>query len=72
MIVDSVIWRRLDTPGHDTCRLHRVDDGAPAYSDFGQLVDDDGTVLLCLHQWGAHEHPTLASPDAPDTTFSRR
>lgn len=111
MIVDSVIWRRLDTPGHDTCRLHRVDDGktrfappgevmkrtwtiigvadvghsfswyqklfgqavtAPAHRDFGQLVDDDGTVLLCLHQWGAHEHPTLASPDAPDTTFSRR
>jgi hypothetical protein len=20
-------------------------------------------VLLCLHRWGAHEHPTLASPD---------
>jgi len=20
-------------------------------------------VLLCLHQWGAHEHPTLTSPD---------
>jgi hypothetical protein len=19
--------------------------------------------LLCLHQWGAHEHPTLMSPD---------
>jgi catechol 2,3-dioxygenase-like lactoylglutathione lyase family enzyme len=36
---------------------------APAHSDFGQLVDSDGTVLLCLHEWGAHEHPTLASPD---------
>ena len=35
----------------------------PAHDHFGQLVDDDGTVLLCLHQWGAHEHPTLASPD---------
>jgi hypothetical protein len=23
----------------------------------------DGTVLLCLHQWGAHEHPSLSSPD---------
>ena len=23
----------------------------------------DGTVLLCLHQWGAHEHPTLSSPE---------
>ncbi len=36
---------------------------APAHSYFGQIVDTDGTVLLCLHQWGAHEHPTLSSPD---------
>ena len=35
----------------------------PNHDYFGQIVDDDGTVLLCLHQWGAHEHPTLASPD---------
>lgn len=36
---------------------------SPAHDDFGQLVDADGTVLLCLHQWGAHEHPSLMSPD---------
>src|SRR5215471_7994344 len=36
----------------------------PAHSYFGQLLDSDGTVLLCLHQWGAHDHPALASPDA--------
>jgi predicted enzyme related to lactoylglutathione lyase len=36
---------------------------APAHDDFGQIVDTDGTVLLCLHQWGAHEHPSLRSPD---------
>jgi len=36
---------------------------APAHADFGQLVDSDGTVLLCLHEWGAHEHPSLMSPD---------
>lgn len=35
----------------------------PAHEHFGQIVDQDGTVLLCLHQWGAHEHPTLTSPD---------
>ena len=35
----------------------------PAHVDFGQVVDVDGTVLLCLHQWGAHEHPSLMSPD---------
>lgn len=34
----------------------------PAHDYFGQIVDSDGTVLLCLHRWGAHEHPTLASP----------
>jgi len=34
----------------------------PAHDDFGQVLDADGTVLLCLHQWGAHEHPTLSSP----------
>lgn len=36
---------------------------APDHDDFGQIVDADGTVLLCLHEWGAHEHPTLTSPD---------
>lgn len=36
---------------------------APAHDYFGQIVDSDGTVLLCLHEWGAHEHPTLTSPD---------
>jgi catechol 2,3-dioxygenase-like lactoylglutathione lyase family enzyme len=37
---------------------------SPSHDYFGQIVDPDGTVLLCLHQWGAHEHPTLMSPDA--------
>ncbi len=35
----------------------------PAHKHFGQILDTDGTVLLCLHQWGAHEHPSLTSPD---------
>jgi catechol 2,3-dioxygenase-like lactoylglutathione lyase family enzyme len=34
----------------------------PAHDDFGQIVDADGTVLLCLHEWGAHQHPSLISP----------
>jgi catechol 2,3-dioxygenase-like lactoylglutathione lyase family enzyme len=38
-------------------------DTAPAHDDFGQILDTDGTVLLCLHKWGAHEHPSLTSPD---------
>lgn len=36
---------------------------APAHDDFGQILDADGTVLLCLHLWGAHEHPSLLGPD---------
>lgn len=36
---------------------------SPAHDDFGQILDTDGTVLLCLHQWGAHGHPPLTSPD---------
>ena len=37
---------------------------APAHDYFGQILDTDGTVLLCLHEWGAHDHPTLTSPDS--------
>jgi catechol 2,3-dioxygenase-like lactoylglutathione lyase family enzyme len=36
----------------------------PAHDYFGQILDSDGTVLLCLHEWGAHEHPSLTSPAA--------
>jgi catechol 2,3-dioxygenase-like lactoylglutathione lyase family enzyme len=36
---------------------------APGHDDWGQILDADGTVLLCLHQWGAHDHPSLTSPD---------
>ncbi|MGH7878386.1 MAG: VOC family protein [Candidatus Binataceae bacterium] len=36
---------------------------APAHDYWGPVLDSDGTVLLCLHQWGSHEHPSLMSPD---------
>lgn len=35
----------------------------PAHDNFGQVLDEDGTVLLCLHAWGAHDHPSLRSPE---------
>jgi catechol 2,3-dioxygenase-like lactoylglutathione lyase family enzyme len=35
---------------------------APGHDYWGQLLDDDGTVLLCLHEWGEHDHPSLSSP----------
>ena len=38
-------------------------EAAPAHDDFGQILDTDGTVLLCLHAWGEHDHPSLTSPD---------
>ena len=38
-------------------------ESTPAHDYFGQVVDADGTVLLCMHSWGAHEHPSLLSPD---------
>jgi catechol 2,3-dioxygenase-like lactoylglutathione lyase family enzyme len=36
---------------------------APAHDYFGQILDTDGTVLLCLHAWGEHDHRSLTSPD---------
>lgn len=36
---------------------------APAHEYFGQILDLDGTVLLCLHAWGIHEHPSLMGPE---------
>jgi len=36
---------------------------APAHDYWSQILDTDGTVLLCLHEWGAHDHPSLNSPD---------
>lgn len=38
-------------------------EATPAHDYFGQILDSDGTVLLCLHEWGSHEHPSLMSPD---------
>lgn len=29
---------------------------------FEILADQDGTVLLCLHKWEEHSHPTLNNP----------
>ena len=37
---------------------------APAHDYFAQVLDPDGTVLLCLHQWGTHGHPSLTSPQS--------
>jgi catechol 2,3-dioxygenase-like lactoylglutathione lyase family enzyme len=36
---------------------------APAHRYWGQILESDGTVLLCLHEWGSHDHPSLMSAD---------
>jgi hypothetical protein len=33
-------------------RLLAARDNHPGASVFNQILDEDGTVLLCLHQWG--------------------
>lgn len=34
----------------------------PNHDYFG-TIEMDGTVVLCLHRWGDHEHPSLTSRD---------
>lgn len=31
-------------------------------ADFAVLVDKNNEVLICLHKWGEHEHPTMKDP----------
>ena len=53
-----------DVPGsfHWYQSLFGQPETSPAHAYFGQILDSDGPVLLCLHEWGAHEHPSLLSP----------
>ncbi len=44
-------------------RLFGQAETGPAHDYFGQLLDTDGAVLLCVHQWGAHGHPSLTSSE---------
>jgi hypothetical protein len=45
----SLLGQVLRPTGHD--------------DEFDQILDEDGTVLVCLHKWGAHgEGPPLESP----------
>lgn len=53
-----------------SCRWYQsllgLPETAPAHEYFGQIADEDGTVLLCLHAWGDHDHPSLTNPDRAD------
>jgi len=28
-----------------------------------EILTDEHVVILCLHKWGAHEHPTMLNPE---------
>ncbi|WKV12633.1 VOC family protein [Marivirga harenae] len=30
--------------------------------EFAVLADENNEVLVCLHKWGKHEHPTMKNP----------
>lgn len=30
--------------------------------EFAVLVDQSNEILICLHKWGAHEHPSMMNP----------
>lgn len=32
-------------------------------NDFAVLVDEHNEVLICLHKWGEHDHPTMKNPN---------
>jgi|SRR5690625_483507 len=29
--------------------------------EFAVLEDEDGEILICLHKWGEHNHPTMSN-----------
>lgn len=32
-------------------------------SNFAVLEDENGEILICLHKWGEHTHPTMTNPN---------
>jgi predicted enzyme related to lactoylglutathione lyase len=31
-------------------------------NDFRTLVSENDEILICLHKWGEHQHPTMTNP----------
>lgn len=59
MIEDTVCWRRIDLPGHDTCRLVQLDDGWRLDGVAVFLQDSQPSrlayCLTCDQHWRARE-----------------
>lgn len=43
----AILWRRLDTPGHDACRLIRLDDGWRLQGSAAFLHEDGSPACAC-------------------------
>lgn len=63
MTEESILWRRLDAPGHDACRLGRTDDGW--YLEGGAAFGHDGVSawlsyhLTCDRSWRTQQGEVL-------------
>ena len=33
--------------------------------DFAVMLMENDEVLICLHKWGEHDHPTMTNPNIP-------
>src|SRR5690349_8796812 len=33
--------------------------------NFAVMLMENGEVLICLHKWGEHDHPTMTNPNIP-------
>ena len=33
--------------------------------EFDILISEKAEILMCLHKWGAHDHPTMSDPHTP-------
>jgi len=44
-------------------RLLDAQNNHPGGTVFDQILDQDGTVLVCVHRWGEHKHPSLSNPE---------
>ena len=44
-------------------KLLNGENNHPGATVFDQIMDADGTVLVCVHHWGDHGHPSLSNPE---------
>ena len=44
-------------------KLSDAKNNHPGATVFDQILDGDETVLLCVHHWGDHGHPSLSNPE---------